>query len=118
MSEPTTTDASIYATPISQTYEPTAAQAYNAVASNPQPLLDERDKLRNALRHIWDYVNEPRRLDAHIGGVSGYVSDICRKVLPPLLLCFALTGCGGLLPPLPTPTPLPDPVVPTPTPSP
>lgn len=85
--------------------EPSAAQAYNAVASNPQPLLDERDKLRNALRTIRKQISG-RQLP-----FCNDIRDVIKAALLPLLLCMCL-GCDGLLPPLPTPTPLPDPVVP------
>lgn len=83
--------------------EPSAAQAYNAVASNPQPLLDERDKLRNALRDI------RRRISGRQLPFCNDIRDVIKAALLPLLLCM-LIGCDGLLPPLPTPTPTPSPI--------
>lgn len=91
--------------------EPSAAKEWAAVTSDPTKLIDERDKLRNALRDIRKLI-EPRYLP-----FCDDLRVIIAKALP-LLLCFALIGCGNLLPPLPTPTPLPDPVVPIPTPTP
>jgi len=86
MSEPTTADASIYATLISQTCEPTAAQQWNAVASNPQTLLDERNALRDALLDIRKRISG-RRLP--------FCDDIREviKLALPLLLCVLLSGC-------------------------
>ena len=66
--------------------EPTAAEQWNAVASNPQTLLDERNALRDALLDIRKRISG-RRLP--------FCDDIREviKLALPLLLCVLLSGC-------------------------
>lgn len=64
----------------------TAAEQWNAIASNPQTLLDERNALRDALLDIRKRISG-RRLP--------FCDDIREviKLVIPLLLCMALSGC-------------------------
>ena len=66
--------------------EPTAAQQWNSITANPQTLLDERDKLRNALRTIRKQIS---------GRQLPFCNDIREviKLALPLLLCVVLSGC-------------------------
>lgn len=66
--------------------EPTAAEQWNAVASNPQKLLDERDKLRNALRTI------RRQISGRQLPFCNDIREVIKAALP-LLLCVLLSGC-------------------------
>jgi len=66
--------------------EPTAAAQWNAIASNPQKLLDERNALRDALEKIRKMI-EPRYLP-----FCDDIRVVIAKALP-LLLCFVMSGC-------------------------